>query len=98
MAIYKSFTGAGQVLLISQNSSIGGSISKILLCNTHSTSDLTITVYFEDSNTVPNVFEIIKNVVIPPGASLVLEDNLSFNASLFSLKATHIGDFDAIIS
>ena len=31
-------------------------------------------------------------------ASLVLEDNLSFNSSLFSLKAAYIGDFDAIIS
>lgn len=98
MAIYKSFTGSGQALLISQNSSIGGSISKILLCNTNASSDLTITVYFEDSNTPSNIFEIIKNVVIPAGASLVLEDNLSFNASLFSLKAVHVNGFDAIIS
>ncbi len=97
MAIYNSFTGAGAATLISQSSSTGGSISKILLCNT-GTGDLTITVYFEDSNTPANDFKIINSVVIPAGASLVLEDNLSFNTSLFSLKATYLGDFDVIIS
>ena len=97
MAIYNSFSGSGDVTLISQSSSTGGSISKILLCNTGS-SDLTITVRFEDNNANPNIFKIISSVVIPTGASLVLEDNLSFNTSLFSLKANYSGDFDVIIS
>ena len=98
MAIYKSFSTGGTALLISQNSSIGGSISKILLSNRHLSNDLVIGVYFEDSNSPSNKFYVIRNVTIPPNVSLVLEDNLSFNASLFSLKADYTGDFDAIIS
>jgi|OM-RGC.v1.027951298 hypothetical protein len=71
------------------------SINSIVIANTHDTSDATISLFLQNSPTsgTAKTFFIIKNVVIPNGVSLLLDDPsmLSFNnnsSTGFGLFAT----------
>jgi hypothetical protein len=72
-----------------------GDISSILISNTHDTSDATISLFLQNApaSGASKSFFLIKNLVIPKGVSLLLDDSsmLSFNNSSstgFGLFAT----------
>ncbi len=87
MAIYKNFTGnTTNTDLITKDGSKAGAISKISIACTHDSTDLIVDrLYIDDGSTE---YDIIANVKIPVGVTLVLEDNLSFSSSVFGLKIT----------
>ena len=86
--IIKNITTSGSATtLIEKGSLISGNISKIIISN-NSDNPATIIVDLFDGSTV---FYICKNVIIPKGVVLVLEDNLSFNSSRFNLRIYNTG-------
>lgn len=87
MAIYKNITSATTTIL-SSNTVSSGNISKILISN-NSTNEATVSVFFSDS--VNNKFHLIRNAVIPPKVSLVLEDNIAFPSTTYTLKILNSG-------
>ena len=82
MAIYKNISSATTETLIAKNGSVSGNISKINIAN-HDNSDLVIVkLYLYDGT---NTYTITEST-IPPLVTLVLDDNLSFDKSIFDLK------------
>ena len=60
-------------------------LNSMTLANVHS-ADATVQVYLKDSSAVAVDYYIIKDVVIPVGATLKLEgDELDFDMSLYNL-------------
>lgn len=96
MAIYKNITSATTTDLINKNRG-GGGISSMSISNHSDSNNCTIDVFIEDSTAamttnVGNVkFHFINKVEIPVGASLVLNDNLGFDSSIYSLRITTVG-------
>tara|TARA_R100000005_G_C4899825_1_gene142536 strand:- start:32 stop:340 length:309 start_codon:yes stop_codon:yes gene_type:complete len=88
MAVYKNFTGntpGTDPSLISKGAlSSAGSISKISIACTHDSVDLIVDRLYIDNGT--EEFDIIANVKVPVGTTLILKDVLSFDASIFDLK------------
>ena len=82
MAIYKNITSAAHTTLIAKNSNKSGDIGKLTIVNNHDTNTTRIRLYIDDDTTE---FTIIKTE-IPPMVSLVLIDNLDFNARTHDLK------------
>ena len=92
MAVYENYVSASAHTLISkQNKRTGtgpsGSISKVLISN-NSANPATIHAYL-DSGSVQYYF--CKNVVIPSGATLMLDENLSFDKSIYNFKIHNLG-------
>lgn len=88
MAIYKNIVGEGTTTLIDKGKQVSGGISKILICNTHSTATCNISVFFYDSTGATVSYYVTKGLSMPPGVALVLDDNLAFNADIYDLKIT----------
>lgn len=87
MAIYKNITtdANDQIsVLIQKNGTHSGGISKISICNNDSLQAENISVYIEDEASTK--FYMIKNVDIPTGVTLVLDDVTSFDARRNSLN------------
>ena len=63
-----------------------GGISNIHIVNTITTEEADIDLYLDDS---VNQFYIMSRVKIPVGVTLLLEDDLSFDSSIYSLKITN---------
>ena len=83
MAIfYKNITSATTTTLITKGGSNSGGIRKILITNNHATNTTRVRLYIDDGSTE---FNIVKTN-IPPMVSLVLEDNLGFDSSIYDLK------------
>jgi len=82
MAVYKKLTGAGDTTILAKGSSGRSNISKILITNADASNATTIRLYIDDAT---NEYNIV-NTKIPPLTSLVLEDNLKFNAAKYDLK------------
>lgn len=80
MALRNNVTGTPDLTskLISAGDKVSN-ITSILLTNTHA-SDAVVVDLFIDSNTL-GTFYIIKNVTLPHGTSIVLDDNLKFDNS-----------------
>ena len=92
MAIYENYTNAAVHTLISKEdkrtgTGHSGDIKKILISN-NSANSATIGAYLDDDS---KQHYFCKNVVVPSGTSLVLEDNLSFNKSIYNLKVVNAG-------
>ena len=92
MAIYENYTHAAVHTLISKEdkrtgTGHSGDIKKILISN-NSANSATIGAYLDDDS---KQHYFCKNVVVPSGTSLVLEDNLSFNKSIYNLKVVNAG-------
>ena len=90
MAKYIKYnTSSTTTVLIGKNESQQtGNISKISICNERpngSADTSLVSIYLHDGNTSNDIY-IIKEIDIPPTVTLVLEDNLSFNISKYSLK------------
>ena len=96
MAIYTNITTSPvETTLIAKDGARGGAIKKITIANfSDNAVGATVNLFLEDASDVD--WYIIKNVVIPKGATLVLEDNLSFNSSVYSLKMYSTGTSPAL--
>ena len=94
MAKYIKFDNSTTNVLIGKNESQQtGNISKISICNERpngSADIVLVSIYLHDGNTSNDIY-IIKQIDIPPTVTLVLEDNLSFNISKYSLRINVIG-------
>jgi|TARA_R100001443_G_scaffold98506_1_gene105531 hypothetical protein len=85
MAIYKNISSATTETLITKGGITSGAISRITIAN-HDNSDLVIVkLYLHDGAGSPTIYTITE-VTIPPLATLVLDDNLSFDSSKYNLK------------
>ena len=84
MAIYRNITTGTTTTLIIKNGAHGGAIKKITIANVDGHQADNVCVYLEDVSATK--YHFIKDVDIPYGATLVLEDNLSFPDNTFSLK------------
>ena len=92
MATYTNITSGTTTTLITKDSGISGSIKKITIANVDGHQADNVCLFLEDetastSTDAGNVkYYFFKDVDIPYGASLVLEDNLSYNNDLFHLR------------
>ena len=84
MAIYTNITSGTTTTLITKDGARGGAIKKITIANVDGHQADNVCLYLEDASA--NKFYFFKDLDIPYGASLVVEDNLSFNSSVYSLK------------
>ena len=84
MAIYTNITTGTTTTLITKGSITSGSIGKITIANVDGHSADNICLYLENAAGVK--YHFIKDVNIPYGATLVLNDNLSFSSGTYSLK------------
>ena len=91
MAIYKAITSATTTTLITKNGTHGGGISKMTICNNSASPATSINVHVWNGTGGSPAHPIIANVTIPSGATLVLEDNLSFDKSRFNLRISNAG-------
>tara|TARA_X000001388_G_scaffold23862_1_gene16379 strand:+ start:282 stop:602 length:321 start_codon:yes stop_codon:yes gene_type:complete len=96
MAIYKNLTSATTHDLISKNKK-GGDIQKISITNYSGSNAATVSIFIEDAaasestDASNNKYYFISTLVIPVGTSFVLEDVLSFNTSIYHLRALIAG-------
>ncbi len=86
MAKYNNITTATTTTLTSSKAG-KGNITNVYTSN-NSANDATVSVFLDDG-TNQNYF--IKNVVIPSGVALLLNDSIPFDALLFQLKITNSG-------
>ena len=96
MAQYTNITTSpATTVLITKGGDIGGSIRKITIANFSDHADgATVNLFLEDASDVD--WYIMKNVTIPKGVTLVLDDNLAFDSSLYSLKIYNTGTSPAL--
>ena len=84
MAIYKNISSPTTTTLITKDSGVGGGIQKITIANKATATSNEILLDLHDgSNTIT-----ILRTDIPPKTTLVLDDNLSFNSSVYNLRIT----------
>ena len=91
MAIYTNITTATSTILIPKTKADGGNdrkINKITVAN-NSSNVATVSVCVDPVTASP--FYFIKNVKIPTGATLVLDDSLSFNSNTYKLRIDNTG-------
>jgi hypothetical protein len=89
MAIYKNISSIATTTLITKGGNTGGNINKITISN-HDNSDLVIIkLYLDDGDgTDANNPYTLVETTIPPLVTLVLEDGIKFNSSIYNLRAT----------
>lgn len=80
--IYNNISSIATTTLITKNTGVSGNINKITIAN-HDNSDLVIIkLYLYDGSNTYTVTE----TTIPALTTLILEDNLKFNSSIYDLK------------
>ena len=94
MAKYVNITsGTTTTLIAKENKRTGfgvtGSIKKITISNNNSNTATGVGVNLCSTCDGSDNFYFIRDVKIPPGTTLVLEDNLSFDKSRYNLKIAH---------
>ena len=97
--LYRNITGSTgvNVQLLSANSA-GSNVRSISISNTNSSAG-TISIFLQDNKTtgssIDNTFYLIKNISIPVGVTLLLDDAnmLRYDVSRYSLNAT-VGSSD----
>jgi len=95
MARYTSITSTTTTTLITKGGNVGGTINKITIANFSDHADgATINLFLNDGSATD--LYLIKNCVIPKGVTLVLEDNLSFDSKMYSLKLLNTGSSPAL--
>tara|TARA_Y100001973_G_C4916540_1_gene194403 strand:- start:20 stop:328 length:309 start_codon:yes stop_codon:yes gene_type:complete len=90
-AIYKAITSATTTTLITKNRNVNGNINKISICNNSDNAATGISVHLWSGTGGEPVHPFVHNVTIPSGATLVLDDNLSFDGSKFNLRISNAG-------
>jgi hypothetical protein len=100
MAIYKKITSetTEDLIVINTDNNIAtGGVSKMLIANYSDSNEVTIDVFLEDAtasastNASNNKYYFINKMVLPVGVSLVLEDNMPFDDSVYNLRITTVG-------
>ena len=91
MIIYKAITSATTTTLIERGYKDNGNINKITICNNSANAATSISVHLYSGVGGEPVHPFVHNVTIPSGVTLVLEDNLSFNKSIYNLKVVNAG-------
>tara|TARA_Y100001938_G_C7809421_1_gene291140 strand:- start:28 stop:339 length:312 start_codon:yes stop_codon:yes gene_type:complete len=87
--IYKNITTTGlATTLIAKSKRATGGISKITISNNSADAATVIVDLFDGGSTV---YYICKNIVIPGGAVLVLDDNLTYDGSKYNLRIYNTG-------
>ena len=86
MAIYKKFTGDQDNEDLLKKHLNSGNISQIAIACIHDTVDLIVDRLYIDDGTTE--YDIIANVRIPVGVTLVLDHDLSYSSKLFDLRIT----------
>ena len=86
MAIYKNITSADTHPLITKDSNVSGNIKKILITNSDNTTSNNVAIQLNDGAGSPTTYQIFRTE-IPAQASVLLEDNLKFDSSSYSLEA-----------
>ena len=84
MVIYTNITTGTTTTLITKGGGSSGNIKKITIANVDGHQADNVCLYLEDASA--NKFYFFKDLDIPMGTSLVLDDNLSFDKEKFSLK------------
>ena len=90
--VYKNITTGTTTTLITKGAGVSGDISKMTISNVDGHQADNVCVFLEDAaasaSTDPsnNKYYFIKDVDIPYGTSLVLDDNLRFNSGAYSLR------------
>ena len=88
--IYRNITTSGatnNLIVRDTNRSYSGNINKINISN-NSANPVTVNIDYHDGT---NSFYLIKNVVIPAGVALVLDDCGKFNSAEYSLRIHNTG-------
>ena len=91
MAIYTAITSATTTTLITKGGTISGNISKMTICNNSANAATSISVHIWSGVGGQPVHPFVHNVTIPSGATLVLDDNLSFNSKEYNLRISNAG-------
>jgi hypothetical protein len=92
MAIYTNITTGTTTTLITKGGDIGGRIGKISIANVDGHQADNVCLFLEDetastSTDAGNVkYYFFKDIDIPYGASLVLDDSLGFDSNLYHLR------------
>ena len=94
MAIYKNITTAGSATtdLIVRQGTVTGNISKITISNNDGHQADNVCLFLEDAkaststHTDNNKFYFFKDLDIPMGVTLVLNDNLGFDSKKYNLR------------
>ena len=80
---YKNISSATTTTLITKGGGVNGSISKITIANHDDSDSNTVQLHLYDGSSITYV---IVETIIPARATLVLEDNVSFNSGLYNLR------------
>tara|TARA_Y100001963_G_scaffold145019_1_gene217978 strand:- start:24 stop:329 length:306 start_codon:yes stop_codon:yes gene_type:complete len=91
MRLYKAITSATTTTLIAKNHQVHGDINKISICNNSANAATGISVHLWSGVGGEPVHPFVHNVTIPSGATLILDDNLSFDGSKFNLRISNAG-------
>tara|TARA_R100001594_G_scaffold141251_1_gene187068 strand:+ start:2763 stop:3068 length:306 start_codon:yes stop_codon:yes gene_type:complete len=91
MAIYKAITSATTTTLITKGGTRNGHVKKITICNNSASAATSISVHLWGGGGGDPVHPFVHNVTIPSGATLVLEDNLTFDSKLYNLRISNAG-------
>ena len=96
MRIYTNVTTSpATTTLIAKSDKVVGRINKITIANfSDDANGATVNVFLQNAAAVDYYF--CKNVNIPKGATLVLDDNLSFDGSVYDLKMYSTGTSPAL--
>ena len=60
-----------------------GNISSVSICNTHATGEAEVDLFIDDGT---NQYYYVYKVKIPVGATLVVDENISFDSSVYDLN------------
>lgn len=96
MRIYTNVTTSpATTTLIAKSDKVVGRINKITIANfSDDANGATVNLFLQNAAAVDYYF--CKNVNIPKGATLVLDDNLSFDGSVYDLKMYSTGTSPAL--
>lgn len=87
---YINISNATTELLASTMKQTDGNVKSINIANTHNNTASYIDLYLDDINANNNYY-FFKNVNLPPGVSLFLDKDLSFDISKYTLKLQATG-------
>jgi hypothetical protein len=82
--VYKNVTSTGITTLITKGGPVSGIINKITISNNSASNAAVVSVQIWDGTSVG--YNIIGNMTIPAGVTLVLDNNLSFNSNTYNLR------------
>ena len=85
--IVKNISTATTTTLIHQDEGKGG-IRQITICNANASNVLTVRLFIDDGTTETS---IVENLVIPAGVTMLLDHELGFNNSVYSLQLQTAG-------